>query len=165
MRRALRTLSRIEDLVAGLLMAAVLGVVSYELFLRNLVGRSNLWTDELSRVLMIWMVYVAVIGVTRDGAHVRVEFIADSLPPRLRRAAGQISDLLIAGASLCLAWYGLQFVLEGRSFGMLFTHSDLPFPVWVAQTVIPICFTLTAFHALLRCIRPAEARMQAPTEV
>ena len=73
MRGISDALARLEDGIAAVLLALVLGIVTYELTVRGLLGRSNLWTDELSRVIMIAMVYFAAIGVTRDGAHVRVE--------------------------------------------------------------------------------------------
>ena len=48
---------------------------------------SNLWTDELSRVLLIVMTYVAAIGLTRDGANVRIELFVDALPQTGSRRA------------------------------------------------------------------------------
>ena len=43
-RRASAILARIEDGIAGLVLAAVLGVVVYELTVRGIFGSSNLWT-------------------------------------------------------------------------------------------------------------------------
>ena len=84
-RRASAALARIEDGIAGLVLAAVLGVVVYELTVRGLFGQSNLWTDELSRVLLIAMTYISAIGLTRDGANVRVELFIDRLGPAPRK--------------------------------------------------------------------------------
>ncbi len=84
-RRASAILARIEDGIAGLVLAAVLGVVVYELTVRGIFGSSNLWTDELSRVLLIAMTYLSAIGLTRDGANVRVELFVDQLGPAPRR--------------------------------------------------------------------------------
>ena len=88
----------VEDGIAAVLLALVLGIVTYELTMRGLLGRSNLWTDELSRVILIAMVYFAAIGVTRDGAHVRVELLLDALPAGLRAVLEKLSDVL------CLAF-------------------------------------------------------------
>lgn len=158
LRRASRALGRIEDGLAGLVLAAVLVLVVYELTVRGIFGRSNLWTDEMARVLLIVMTYVAAVGLTRDGANVRVEFIVNSLKPAAQAVVERLSDVLCLGFAVTAAWLGLKYVIESAAFGISFAHSNLPFPVWVAQATIPFCFTLMSLRLLLRVlgVRPEK---------
>jgi TRAP-type C4-dicarboxylate transport system permease small subunit len=159
LRRASAVLARIEDGIAGLVLAAVLAIVFYELALRGLFGRSNLWTDELSRVLLIVMTYVSAIGLTRDGAHVRVELFIDRLGPAARWAVERLCDVLCLIFSVAATWLGFRYVQESAAFGISFAHSDLPFPIWVAQSIIPIGFAAISLRLVLRLIgiRPEKA--------
>lgn len=150
MRRFSVALARIEDGVAAVLLAVVLGVITYELVIRGMFGRSNLWTDELSRVMLIAMVYFAAIGVTRDGAHVRVELVLDRLPAGLRGTLEKLSDLLCLAFALSATWLGIAYVRESIRFGISFAHSNLPFPVWAAQLIVPVAFGLISLRLLLR---------------
>jgi TRAP-type C4-dicarboxylate transport system permease small subunit len=155
-------LAQVEDAIAGILLAIVLGIVTYELTIRGLFGHSNLWTDELSRVILIAMVYFAAIGVTREGSHVRVELLVDLAPPGLRSALEKLSDLACLAFSLCATWYGIAYVRESMRFGISFVHSYLPFPLWVAQLVVPISFALISFRLILRLLglaRPASGQI------
>ena len=151
-RRANAVLARIEDGIAGLVLAAVLGVVIYELTVRGLFGRSNLWTDELSRVLLIAMTYLSAIGLTRDGANVRVELFIDRLGPAPRKIVEWICDLLCLGFAVTATVLGARYVQESALFGISFAHSNLPFPLWAAQSVIPIGFAAISLRLVLRLI-------------
>lgn len=152
LRRASAILARIEDGLAGLVLAAVLGVVAYELTVRGIFGRSNLWTDEMSRVLLIVMTYISAIGLTRDGAHVRVELFTAMLPPKMQAAMEILSDVLCLVFTASATWLGYKYVQESALFGISFAHSNLPFPLWAAQAVIPIGFGAMSLRLVLRLI-------------
>ncbi len=155
--RVARFLGQVEDALAGLTLTAVLVIVMYELVARGIFGHSNLWTDELARVLLIMMTYVAAVGLARDGANVRVELFVTRLPPAGQLILERLTDLLCLAFAATAAWLGTKYVIESAAFGISFAHSDLPFPVWVAQAVVPICFALMSLRLVLRLIgiRPA----------
>jgi len=152
LRRFSTVLGRIEDGIAAIVLAAVLVIVCYEIVLRSVFGLSNLWTDELSRVLLIVMTYVAAISLTRDGANVRIELFVDWLPVRARAVPEKVSDLLCLVFSVAATWLGYLYVTESALFGFAFAHSNLPFPVWVPQLVIPIGFSAISLRLVLRLI-------------
>ena len=160
MRLADRILRFVEDALAGLLLFAVLVIVTWELALRGFFGGSHLWTDELSRVLLIALVYVAAIGLTRDGAHVRVEILSAMLGKRARNVLARITDALCLVFALSATWLGIGYVQETRLFGISFAHSNLPFDVWVAQLIVPVAFGLISLRLLLRLlgVRPETVR-------
>ena len=155
--RAAHLLGRVEDALAGLTLTGVLLIVVYELVARGIFGRSNLWTDELARVLLIMMTYVAAVSLVRDGANVRVELFVTRLSPSGQLILERLTDLLCLAFAATAAWLGTKYVIESAAFGLSFAHSDLPFPVWVAQATVPICFTLMSLRLILRLsgIRPA----------
>jgi C4-dicarboxylate transporter DctQ subunit len=145
-------LAKIEDGIAAFVLAAVLFIVTYEILLRSVFGMSNLWTDELSRVLLIVMTYVAAIGLTRDGANVRIELFVDLLPGPVRAFLERVVDVLSLFFCLAAAWLGYRYVHESALFGITFAHSNLPFPVWVAQSIVPIGFALMSLRLILRLV-------------
>jgi TRAP-type C4-dicarboxylate transport system permease small subunit len=152
LRRASVILARIEDGLAGLVLASVLGVVVYELTVRGIFGQSNLWTDELSRVLLIVMTYIGAIGLTRDGANVRVELFIDRLGQAQRNVLERLIDLLCLCFAVTATVLGYRYVQESALFGISFAHSNLPFPLWAAQSVIPIGFAAMSLRLVLRLI-------------
>lgn len=164
LRRISAILGKIEDGAAAFILAVVLFVVSYEIALRSLFGMSNLWTDELSRVLLIVMTYVAAVGLTRDGANVRIELFVDLLPPAVRAVLERVVDVLCLGFCLTATWLGYRYVHESALFGISFAHSNLPFPVWVAQTIVPVGFAMMSFRLILRLVGIRPDRPVASVE-
>ena len=47
---------------------------------------------------------------------------------------------------------GARYVQESALFGISFAHSNLPFPLWAAQSVIPIGFAIISLRLVLRLI-------------
>jgi TRAP-type C4-dicarboxylate transport system permease small subunit len=164
LRRLSAVLAKVEDALAGLVLATVLAIVVYEITTRGLLGRSNLWTDELSRVLLIVMTYVSAIGLTRDSAHVRVELFVDRLGPHARGMVEWLTDLLCLAFTVTATWLGYRYVQESALFGISFAHSDLPFPVWVAQAIIPVGFALISLRLVLRLLGARPEKPVASVE-
>ena len=145
-------LARAEDGLAVLCLAGVFLLVTYEITVRTLSGVSLPWSEEFSRVLLIMLVYFSAIGLTRRDGHIRVEFVVGLFGERTQRRLGWFADFLCLLFSLTATWLGIIFVKESIWFNLSFAHSNLPFPVWVAQTIVPISFALISLRLALRLL-------------
>jgi TRAP-type C4-dicarboxylate transport system permease small subunit len=67
------------------LVIALLGCVSLGAVTRGL-GDPLIWTDELSRFLMVWLAVFGWIVASRKRIHVRIRFFQDRLPQRAHKA-------------------------------------------------------------------------------
>ncbi|MEW6034277.1 MAG: TRAP transporter small permease [Chloroflexota bacterium] len=56
----------------GVMTAATLYEVVHRYWLRGSVP----WTDELSRLLLVWMIFLGAALVTRVGGHIRVDLVS-----------------------------------------------------------------------------------------
>src|SRR5450755_1580819 len=72
-------------LVCCALVTALLGCVSLGALTRGL-GDPLIWTDELSRFLMVWLAVFGWIVASRKRIHVRIRFFQDRLPKRGHKA-------------------------------------------------------------------------------
>src|SRR5450755_3336212 len=72
-------------LVCCALVTALLGCVSLGALTRGL-GDPLIWTDELSRFLMVWLAVFGWIVASRKRIHVRIRFFQDRLPQRAHKA-------------------------------------------------------------------------------
>src|SRR2546423_15719636 len=68
-----------------LLVLALLGCVSLGALTRGL-GDPLIWTDELSRFLMVWLAVFGWIVASRKRIHVRIRFFQDRLPKHVHKA-------------------------------------------------------------------------------
>lgn len=157
-------LAKAEDGLAVLCLAGVFLLVSYDMTARTFWGTSLPWSEEFARVLLIMLVYFSAIGLTRRDGHIRVEFIVGLLGQRAQRMLGWFADFLCLVFSLSATWLGVVFVKESIRFNLSFAHSNLPFPVWVAQLIVPIAFALISLRLVLRLLGARQAAQRETGE-
>ena len=97
------------------LVTALLGCVSLGVVTRAL-GEPLIWTDELSRFLMVWLAVFGWIVASRKRIHVRIRFFQDKLPQR----AHQATELTIQAA---MALFGA--LVTAYSVGLISKNHDL----------------------------------------
>ncbi|MFC3419014.1 TRAP transporter small permease [Salinicoccus hispanicus] len=57
-----------------------------QVFFRFVLDSPLVWSDELSRFLLLWMVFLGASVVSYKGAHLGVDFLFDYIPPRFTLA-------------------------------------------------------------------------------
>jgi TRAP-type C4-dicarboxylate transport system permease small subunit len=128
--------------VAAALLLTNLGVILYGVLMRYFVGGAPIWTDELSRFLIIGTVMIAAGAVWIEGSHMRVALIERLLPRPLARLLNLYQWLLTLGIALGGAWVSYHYA---QSVGM-FTTSGLGVSRTIPVMSMPIGFTLLAWH-------------------
>lgn len=93
----------LPDALAALLLLVVTVLVCAQVLVRYALGGSLVWSEELTRLLFVWMVLVAAVSAPR----MQVDFIVELLPPRLRALQRLLVELLVIGLTVVLiqgAW-------------------------------------------------------------
>jgi TRAP-type C4-dicarboxylate transport system permease small subunit len=90
------------------LVAALLGCVALGATTRTL-GNPLIWTDELSRFLMVWLAVFGWVVASRKRIHVRIRYFQDRLPRRARKATEVAiqSAMTLFGALIAVYSVGL----------------------------------------------------------
>lgn len=98
-----------------MVLSVALGVLARFVFTHTSYRISVPWTEEVSRYLMIWTVFLGGAVAARSGKLIGVEFVVQALAPRLGRAVKYLSLGLsiVFYALLCVV--GWQWVEFGRS--------------------------------------------------
>ena len=85
-------------LIMGL-MAAMVAIVSTQVFLRYVLNSSIGWADEISRLTFVWAIFLAIPLGIRAGVHLGIGVLAARLPVTLRglltRAVAAVSAALM----------------------------------------------------------------------
>jgi len=66
-------------------MAGMISVVSMQVALRYLLNTSLDWSDEVSRLLFVWSIFLAIPLGIREGAHVGIDLLVGRLPAAPKR--------------------------------------------------------------------------------
>lgn len=150
--RAARRL--IDSLTRALLMAsAVMLIAIVAINAANVVGRyvfaSPLsWGEEVMLYLMIGAVFLSFPSVTWDGAQIRMTFLAQALPSRVRRGLEALTDLVSLGVAALLVVAAVPLVLQFAEFDQRSNAAAIPLAL--PHAAIPLGFALAALALVAR---------------
>ena len=133
------------------LMAASLGVMAVAVFinvvLRYGFGSGINASEELSRLLFVWMVFIGATVAYAAGEH--IAFTSLLLPLRHKpvalRAMSRLIHLLVITATALVAWGAWQQVVVGmgsRSVVMAYPAALLPLPAFLCAVAIGVMATM-----------------------
>jgi TRAP-type C4-dicarboxylate transport system permease small subunit len=105
--------------VDGAILIAVLGMVCLIALQvgSRFVDASIPWTEELSRFLFIWTIWLGLAASFRAGAHPSLDILSMAAPHRLRlffRAVQVVATVLLFAA---VSWHGLRLLRQQITFG------------------------------------------------
>ena len=154
MRKLLDALERGAVFVGSVAMACLAVGVILLVGLRYLAGISPFWSEELIRIFLMAAVLLGAGVSVRANRHIRVEFLADLLPPVLRRTWYLFLDLVALGL------FGVIIVMGIEAIG--FNHSmrtvSLQIPVSTVIWLVPAGFVIAAIFMLEEIARRWKRR-------
>jgi TRAP-type C4-dicarboxylate transport system permease small subunit len=101
-------LSRAALYASALGLMAMTGLIGWQVFARKVLGAAPAWTEQAALFLMLWFILFAAAAGVREGFHIRITLLEDSLNPRAARALRLLAQLAVAGFGLVMAVSGWQ---------------------------------------------------------
>jgi len=156
MRSFVERLERIQNWLTFGFIAVLTVTVSIQVFVRYVLQKPLfLWSEEMSRFVLIWMVFLGIgVGVKNDG-----HFAMDVLPPFLGRRWGGVvrvfNDLCMGAILILLVLAGLRF----SYFGLFQNSPNMEISmVWVFVSiplggVLALIYLIERIQQRLRDIR------------
>jgi len=96
-----RVLDAVDRLARWLIVgtsALMIAIVSLQVALRYGLNTSIDWSEEISRLLFVWSMFLAIPLGIREGAHVGIELLVAHLAPHIRQVLKK--GCAIGGAAL-----------------------------------------------------------------
>jgi len=124
----------------------VLGAV----ILRYLFAMTFRWTDELTRFLFVFLVFLGIPIAFREKAHVVLEFFVSLLPTGIRRWLERIIDILIGVCIIVIAISTVQ-MMAGKLGATL--APGLQIPRGYVYAAVPLGIVLLLVEIVRRLIK------------
>ena len=140
----MKILDRLEELIVVVMLALMTLLTFLQVVMRYGFNSGFPWALELTTIFFAVMIFVGVSYGVRVGAHIGVDALIKRLPSAPRRA---ISILVVL---LCLLYAGLViygswvYVSKMKMIGV--ELEDLPVPIWVVRSILPLGYALLAFR-------------------
>ena len=95
------------------------------------------WSEELSRVLMVWLALLGGGVLCRTGDHFTVNALFMIMPEKVQRVFFAIIQLIVWAFAVLIIYYGIANCIKVS--GMNQSSPALQIPMWVLYVVVPIC--------------------------
>jgi TRAP-type C4-dicarboxylate transport system permease small subunit len=155
-------MSRIVDLgfraveaLLVLLLAVLVCLVFTNVVLRYAFSSGIIATEEISRLLFVWIVFLGSVPVMRLGGHLGVDMFVQAMPKRGRLVSALVSNLVILA---CCVIFGLG------AWRQSLINADNAMPItgiasgwaYVAATISAVAIAVIVVLDTVRLIRTGE---------
>ena len=105
-----KIIDNIEEILTVPLMAALLVVLSWQIGTRWLLNDPSLWSEELARVLFMYMSLIGCAIAIKRSTHVNITFFSDKLPEKMRLCLVLSLELAVLVSIFAIIYLGYQHV-------------------------------------------------------
>lgn len=144
----------LESLCIGLFVLMVL-VGTYQIAARYFFHRPSTVSEELLTYSFTWMALFAASYVFGKREHMRMGFLTDKLPDRLRRWVSIMTECLILLFAATVECYGGIRIVRLTMSQMT---ASLGIPMGLIYLAVPLSGVLTVVYALLNILALAGKR-------
>ena len=146
MSRVISILHKIEDALLVSLLLLMIGLVVFQIVLRNGFAAGIVWADPLVRVLVLWLGLIGAMVASRTDNHISIDIVSKYLTTGFKRFTSLLIYLFTTIICALMTQHSARFVLMEKADGMLAFFSV---PVWLCELVIPVAFGIITIRYAL----------------
>lgn len=110
------TLDRLLVFVSLTALLAMIVIIIYQVFSRQIFHSTPSWAEELSIILFVWTSFLGIAYGFKAKLHIGVSFLVDLFPKKVQDAMDLFAKVIIIFFGFILTYYGWRFtVLMGGS--------------------------------------------------
>jgi TRAP-type transport system small permease protein len=145
-------ISRIMDktlsYVVALLLVAMSGIVFGNVICRYFLEISLGWYEEVSRFLLIWIVFLGAIIALIKGDHLSIDLLSFVLSPRACRMVAVLTDTVMLAALAIMFQGAWAMAIDSLQSGWV--ASSVPIPYGWVYMVGPVSAALMFIQTLIK---------------
>lgn len=100
----MKYLAGLTSALGGLMIAVLVAITFASVFMRYVMGAPIQWTEEVSAILMIWIIMLGAVSCEWHRQHLTIDFAVEWLPARLRSIVSLAVALASIGVLGMMAW-------------------------------------------------------------
>jgi TRAP-type C4-dicarboxylate transport system permease small subunit len=162
-------LLRGSGFIAMVLAGSMTGIILVSVFWRYVLQNSLFWSEELSKMLMVWMTFMAAPIALQRGIHVGIQSLLKAMKGRWHYAmvvVGQLTILILMAVCVKegfqLAWFAKRQTASSFDMSMIWPYLSMPIGCFMIFTVS----LENLIRAVMFTIQPDKApETQAMAEV
>lgn len=107
----LDAIARVCKLITGVSLVLLTVIFGWLVFGRYVLNATPTWVEQVAFLLIMIIAFLgAAVGV-HENTHLAVTWLRTSVKPHVRTVLVALSDFIMAGFGLLMAWYGTQLTM------------------------------------------------------
>ena len=111
--------------------------VNYEVVMRYFLNSPTAWVVNFTEYSMLYLVFLSVPLVLARERHVKLDFLLNSLSPKVQRTLNTVTSLVGAISCAVLFWYSLQITSRALELNSVIVAAILT-PKWIILAIMPV---------------------------
>ncbi len=141
-------LEKILSWMVAVLLVVMSVVVFANVILRYFFGMTIGWYEELSRFILIWIVFLGAVIAYFKGDHLSLDIVLKIIKPKAQGVVTIAADALVIAALLIMIQGGFAMALDSLASGWV--ASSIPIPYGYVYMVGPVSAILMLLQALIK---------------
>jgi len=137
-------------------LALMVAVVTWQVVSRYVLGDPSAWTEEVARMLLIWVGLLGGVYAYRMNAHLGLDLLRMKVGPVGQRRLDVISDVLCGLFALTVLVIGGGMLVQ-LTWELKQTTAALGIPMAWVYVVLPLSGVLIVYYSILSLLSgPSE---------
>ena len=130
-------------------------IIFVHVIMRSVFNSSLTWSEELTRYIFIWQIWMGVSIAQKDKAHIKVEILKSFVKnQKVIAVVDVIATILLIAFNIFLVTSGIDLVQQMITRGNV--SSAMRMPMWIVYIVLPLAsgiFTLRLCGQLVEDVK------------
>ena len=149
LERSVRWMIFAEQTLAAVALFLIVSTMGAQVFARYFFGAPFSWSEEVARLALIWMTFMAASFVMAEGRHIAVDVLSDRLSRRGQVWLESLSHGIVAATCLLLLFGGSRFVWY---VGKVKSPSlEIPMSAWYGA--VGVGLLLMSLHSTVKLLQ------------
>jgi len=129
-------------------------LLSLQVISRYILRFSFAWTEELSCILFVWMIYLGISGAVMTRKHLRIDAFLNAMPYKIKKFILILDNFISMFFCAYICFPMMKIIGNLRKTGTV--TAILRIPKVFTYSIIPICLTLTIIRFIQESITLAK---------
>lgn len=136
-------------------------IILIEVIRRYVFGDSSPWGEMTARYAFVYLTYVAASEGIRQGRHIRIDLLPNTLTGTAAKILRLYVDALILILAVCIIYYSVELMGIQWSVGIVMGAADINMAF--AQAALPLGWTLIVIRLFQNWTQPLPQPLQQQT--
>jgi TRAP-type C4-dicarboxylate transport system permease small subunit len=144
-----------EKIVSCSLLVVVLLTLTYQVLTRYAFANPSTWSEEISRYLFVWVIFLSGSYAVQQNAHIRIDSAPKLWPVKARKWVLLLGDLLWLAASIAILVISYRWVKMQAGSGAL--SIVLGKPMWYFYAAVPVGYAFLIIRLSINIAKKLKA--------